>query len=457
MESSPNTIQATIGAIRRSHMVRLFAVAFLALVLQIPIVMIGGLIGERQQRRDAAVAEVSGKWGKTQSIIGPALVVPYTHRWEIAESDGRTVSKTERRYAVILPSRLTATGRLATEVRSRGIFSIPVYRADVTLKGEFTRPQLDGLGIAPDAPVWAEGELAVGISDARAIQSVTSASWNGRELAFMPGSGRFPLMPEGIHAAVDAKDAAGRFAFSIPLQLNGSLGLYLAPFGESTVVDLGSNSPNPSFQGAWLPSRRTIGPAGFDATWEIGFLGRNYPQLWSSPTDMGPLIEASRFGVDLVSPVDQYRMAERSVKYASLFILLTFATVWLIEVLAGIQVHPIQYLLLGAALCLFYLLEISLAEHLGFPAAYALASAAVVIMVGAYSLVMLRRPARASIVGLGVAALYGYLYVLLMNEDYALLIGSVGLFLILAAVMFVTRRVDWFNVGKSSGTRPGSP
>jgi inner membrane protein len=148
-----------------------------------------------------------------------------------------------------------------------------------------------------------------------------------------------------------------------------------------------------------------------------------------------------------MDPVDHYRMAERSVKYAGLFILLTFATVWLIEVLAGVRVHPIQYLLLGGALCLFYLLELSLSEHLGFPAAYAVASVAVIGMVAAYGAVVLRSRRRALVVAAGVALLYAYLYLLLMNEDYALLIGSVGLFAILGAIMFATRRVDWYAGG----------
>jgi inner membrane protein len=159
---------------------------------------------------------------------------------------------------------------------------------------------------------------------------------------------------------------------------------------------------------------------------------------------MKEAIAASRFGVELKNPVDHYHMAERSVKYAGLFILLTFATVWLIEVLAGVRVHSIQYLMLGGALTLFYLLELSLSEHLGFPVAYVVASAAVIAMVGAYGVVALRRPSRAMVVAAGVTLLYGYLYLLLMNEDYALLIGSVGLFAILGAIMYATRRVDWY-------------
>ncbi len=246
---------------------------------------------------------------------------------------------------------------------------------------------------------------------------------------------------------VGVAEGKERFAFSLPLSLNGSGGIYLTPFGQSTVVELKSNYASPSFQGNWLPTERNVTAAGFDARWSIPFLGRNYPQSWKSEVPMAGAIEASRFGLDLVNPVDHYRMSLRSVKYATLFILLTFATIWLIEVLGGVRVHPIQYLLLGGALCLFYLLELSLSEHLGFPAAYAVACVAVIAMVAAYGVVALRRASRALFVGGGVALLYGYLYILLMNEDYALLIGSIGLFVILGAIMFATRRVDWYGAG----------
>jgi inner membrane protein len=221
----------------------------------------------------------------------------------------------------------------------------------------------------------------------------------------------------------------------------------MVPFGRTTVVEMKGDYGHPSFQGMWLPTERTVSADAFSARWSVSFLGRSYPQAWTSQSKMSEAIEASRFGVAFVDPTDHYHMAARSVKYAALFLLLTFATLWLMEVLSGLRVHPIQYLLLGGALCLFYLLELSLSEHLGFPWAYALASVAVIGMVGAYSFVVLRRMTRALVVGTGVTLLYAYLYLLLMNEDYALLIGSVGLFAVLAGIMYATRRVDWYSAG----------
>ena len=256
----------------------------------------------------------------------------------------------------------------------------------------------------------------------------------------------------GIHAVVGIDANAETVDFSLPLALNGSRGAFFTPFGRNTVVELESNYPHPSFQGNWLPNDRSVSNEGFEARWSIPFLGRSFPQAWTSEDDMEAEIGNSRFGVEFLNPVDHYRMAERSVKYASLFILLTFATLWLFEVRAGVRVHPIQFLMLGGALCLFYLLLLSLSEHMAFVLAYVLASVSVVGMVAAYGVVVLKGVSRALAVGLGVAVLYGYLFVLLVNEDYALLMGSIGLFLILALIMYATRRVDWYG----SATRPGN-
>jgi inner membrane protein len=456
-----DSLERLVTSIRSSQGLRLLFLGFLVLLLQIPISMINGLVSERQQRRQAAIDEVSSKWGNAQSITGPALVLPYSHHWTETAEDGATITRTEARNAVFLPEQLRIRGTMDSEIRHRGIFSVPVYKLGLVVEGEFTRPRLSELGIEARDVDWARAHLAVGISDARAIQEATSISWNEKRVAFLPGTGGFMEGGTGIHAPVGMADTTQRVKFSFPLSLNGSLRMDVVPFGQNTVVDIRGNHGNPSFQGNWLPIQRTVSSGAFQARWSISFLGRSYPQAWTlaerhpfqtgdeatSGTDMQKVINASRFGVELMDPVDHYHMAARSVKYAGLFILLTFATVWLIEILAGVRVHSIQYLMLGGALCLFYLLELSLSEHLGFPFAYVAASAAVIGMVAAYSVVVLRRLTRAIVVGAGVTLLYAYLYLLLMNEDYALLIGSVGLFAILGAIMFATRRVDWYAAG----------
>ena len=422
-------------------------VGFLVLLLQIPIAMIGGQVSERKERGLDAVAEVSAKWGDRQVLAGPMLVVPFTHTWTEVSRDGQSVERTGFRYASFLPDELNVIATATSEVRKRGIFEVPVYTLDLKVTGRFTPPDLSKLALNATAMNWDKAFVVIGISDTRAIQQASNLTWDGRTIAFGPGTGGQQVVRDGIHAVVGAGFDARAVVFSFPLVINGSQAVRFTPFGKATDVRLESNFPHPSFQGNWLPAERVVADDGFEAHWKIPFLGRSFPQAWIDSAKIWESIERSNFGVDFVNPVDHYRMAERSVKYASLFILLTFAALWLFEVRAGVRVHPIQFLMLGAALCLFYLLELSLSEHLAFPLAFAIASLAIVGMVMAYGIVVLRGLNRALAVGSGVALLYVYLYVLLVNEDYALLFGSIGLFVILGLIMYATRRVDWYAVG----------
>ena len=440
-------------SIRQSQTLRLVTVAVLVLLLLIPVGMIRGLIAERQERQSLAIDEISSKWGGEQQVVGPFLLVPYAEDLVQSSEGGKTIVKRYARHAVFLADSLVTTANLTSESRSRGIYSVPVYRMDLTVSGTFSRPRLEALGVTPTAVSWDRIHLVLGIADTRAIQARTAIKWGAAEVPMMPGGGSPAVIRSAIHAIVEFPEGSDQLSFSLPLVLNGSRGAYFVPFGESTVVRLESDFPHPSFQGNWLPASRDVSGTGFSAEWSIPFLGRSFPQAWTA-TDkpgMNEIVESARFGVDLVDPVDHYSMAERSVKYAGLFILLTFATLWLFEVRANVRVHPIQFLMLGGALCLFYLLLLSISEHVAFTGAYALASLAVIAMAGSYGLVVLGAFSRALAIGIVVALLYGYLYVLLVNEDYALLIGSIGLFLILAVIMYATRKVDWYAVGSRSG------
>jgi inner membrane protein len=442
------------SVLQRSLTVRLLLIGFLCVVLLIPIVMIGLLVGERETRRDEAVTDVGSKWGGGQTIIGPALVVPVTRRWMDTGPDRAQVERIETRGAIFLPAKLRVKGALESQTLSRGIFVVPVYRMNLTLEGEFSQPKPADLGVAAGDVQWAQAHLALGISEVRAIQDQVAVVWNGQPAPFLPGPGGFADGGGGINAPVPVTASATTYTFSIPLKVRGSVSAYFVPTAMDTSVELTSNFQHPNFQGAWLPTDRTVSPDGFRALWSVPFLGRGYPQSWISQAG-GPseVIQKSKFGVELRDPVDPYRMASRSVKYAALFILLTFTSVWLVEVLTGVLVHPVQYLMLGAALCLFYLLELSLSEHIGFVAAYGIAALAVIGMIGGYSVVALKKARRAAVVSVGVTLLYGYLYVLLTNEDYALLIGSIGLFIALALVMLLTRRIDWYAIGGRTGAK----
>ncbi len=434
-------LQKLCEQIKNSQFTRILLVAFLILLLQIPTAMIQGLVYERQSLRSEALSGITSKWGQQQNIVGPRLSIPYIKRVQ----SGKEI-RAETKYGIFLPERLNITGDLKTEVRYRGIFEVPVYQANLDIQGRFGRPDLLAWGVRPEDILWDQAELSLQVADAHAIQNQAALNWNNKPVAFQPGIGKYGGGKTGIHASLRQQMEGKGFDFQIPLTINGSEKIVLAPFGQVTQVKLNSNWNNPSFQGLWLPNQRSVTAEGFTASWNIPSLGRNYPQQWNTETPVAPdLIDQSVFGVDFISPVDHYRMAERSIKYNFLFLVLTFAVFWLFEVTVRLRVHPLQYLLVGVAMSLFYLLQLALSEHLGFQLAYTVATIAVVVMITSYSISVLRAKKRGGIMGVLQATLYGYLYIVLANQDYSLLIGSIGLFIFLAIVMYLTHRINWFD------------
>jgi inner membrane protein len=470
--SSPNQLPSSLERFTSSQFARLFVIGFLVLILQIPTLNLFSIINERQNLRQTAIQDITSKWGKEQVLVGPRLMVPYIKR--IAASKDKPKADIQK-IATFLPDTLNITGQLATETRYRGLFQVPVYSSQLELTGKFDALDFSSWGIPPEDILWDRSELAVQISDTRAISTEVNLKWNDVTLPFNPGLGK--LQTGEARLNLDRPDAATRdrdgtytpsvniasdagihtrlikqiapktaYQFSIPLALRGSERLTFVPMGKLTTVNLASNWPSPSFQGGWLPEKSTVTAKGFEAKWQIPFLGRNYPQQWTNENPIADsTIYQSRFGVDLFSPVDNYHMAQRSIKYNFLFIILTFAVFWLFELTVRLRIHPLQYLLVGVAMCLFYLLQLAISEHLGFDRAYLISTIAVAGLITTYTMSILRARRRAAIVGVMQVSLYGYLYVVLASQDYSLLLGSIGLFGFLAIVMFVTRRIDWFG------------
>lgn len=432
----------------QSHAGRILLLGLLILLLQIPVSSVESLVSERQATQSQAALEVQQKWGQEQQLIGPLLVIPYQHKrhWQDAFS-GVKETKIDIKHAVFLPETFAAQSRLSTEKRYRGIFEVPLYQAAVTMSGHFAKPQFSQWDIQDEDVLWDRAKLVIMVSDARAIQKQATLNWNGTGYVFEPGTAKTTLNKAGYHAQLkNLHSATQRFAYSIELLLNGSNSVYLAPVGKDSELTFTAPWPDPSFQGKWLPTSRQVSADGFDARWRIPYLGRNFPQQTRDYPSVHDEVSNSLVGVDLITPIDNYRMAERSIKYALLFLFLTFGAIWLMEVMAGMRVHVIQYLLIGAGLCLFYLLELSLSEHLGFYWAYAIATAAIVTMISAYAYVVLHSGKHAVFIGASLSALYLYLFTLLQEQNYALLIGAVSLFALLAVVMYVTRNIDWFRL-----------
>ena len=425
---------------------KMFFVGFLVVLLLLPIEWIRGIIGERQARQIDVKRELAATWGGRQVLSGPLLTLPYVEQWKT--KDGET--KTRTCFAYFLPEALEVNGTVEPEVRHRGIFEVILYRVTLHVRGSFARPDFTLWRIPDEVVSWDDAALSVGIPDLRGVAKEPAVRWDERPLQFQPGVGEVDLYASGMHAAVrDLRDAVLKtHEFAFDLTLAGSEELSFVPSGKKTAVTLTSGWDAPSFSGAFLPSERTVDANGFRALWKVSYFGRPYPQQWRRADGFaGSLPQqtaASAFGLRLLDPVDFYRMSDRSVKYATLFVVLTFLGFALFEILNRLRIHPVQYLLVGLALCLFYLILLSLSEQIGFALAYAIGTAATLGLVGGYTSKVLGSGRRAgAMVGL-LGGLYGYLYVLLQLEDYALLLGTTGLFLILASVMYLTRNLDWY-------------
>jgi inner membrane protein len=433
--------------LRDSTAFKLVITGLLILVLLIPLGMVGSLVRERERRGGEVAQEMATIWGASQILGGPVLTVPY--RLHTRNDKGKVVS-TWTSYARFLPETLKVEGEIQPDRRNRGIFEVVVYRAKLHWSGTFRHPDFTDWGIAPGDIVWQDAYVSVGVPDMRGIRSAVGLAWGGHSLQFEPGGSEEALWDSGLRAGVPVLQS-GRdgdiHAFSFDLEVNGSRQLQFLPLGRQTTVAVKSTWASPSFTGAFLPDWRRVTELGFNSRWNVSWFGRSYPQQWRKDDAQNlasqTSLTSSAFGVDLFLPADAYQKTERSVKYGVLFLLLTFLTFFLYEVFNPFSLHPMQYLLVGAALCLFYLLLLSISEHVPFGFAYLIASAATVLLIGGYSVAILRGALRALLMTLVLGVLYGYLYVLLKLEDYALLLGSVGLFAILALVMYLTRRIDW--------------
>lgn len=438
-------------AIGNSQITKVGVIFLLTLILQVPILMIDGTIGERQQRSSEAEMEISAKWGREQTVIGPILTIPCERDIkQKVQRDGveeEKVVSVQTEQAHFLAEDLHIQAKTDHSRRHRGIFEVPVFRLDLAVTGNFSKPDFTEFDNKPDRILWDKATLTMLIADARTITSHAMLAWNGEEIDFKPGTGNPDIPGNGIHLSLKGRLAEGEsFSFKSRLSLQGSRSLTFAPVAGATTVAVDANWPDPSFQGNWLPSEQAVSDHGFTASWQVASLGRNFPQRWTSRGEVFKNIQNSLFGVDFISPVNTYRMVDRSVKYQFLFLTLTFVTLWLFEVLGGVRLHPLHYLLVGAGMCLFYLLLLSLSEHLNFLLAYLVAALAIVLLLAGYCAAILGSVGRAAVVGGFIILLYSYLYTLLVNQDYALLAGSTGLFLLLATVMYLTRKIDWRRV-----------
>lgn len=457
----PSTFEKLNQKIKNSITIRLLSIGFLVLILLIPTSMIESLIREREYRRGDVIREVSSKWGDSQTLTGPVLSIPYYtyHKYYDSKNKMDKFSKTKH-YAHFLPENLNVNGDLIPEIRKRSIYKVILYNAQLNFNGTFTSPNFKALGVDENHVIWDDAFISLGIPDMKGIRDNINLNWNKEVYAFNPGIETNEVIGSGVSTKVkllEEKEIKSleeggiedtlkkSYPFSFDLNINGSSFLNFIPIGKESNINLASTWAHPSFSGASLPDNHNITKDGFTAHWKELHLNRNYPQQWLGDAHN---VNGSSFGVDLLLAVDEYQKSTRSAKYAIMFISFTFLIFFFIEIRNKKRIHPIQFILVGLALTIFYALLLSLSEHIHFNNAYLIASSAIIVMIGAYSITIFKSGKLTALMAGVLTLLYGFIYTILQLEDYALLMGSIGLFIVLAVIMYLSRKIDWYAIAK---------
>lgn len=454
------SLSASLGQALRSPGVKFFLIAALILMLTIPLLLVWVLIEDRAKHASDVGSQIAQEWGETQTLVGPFLVVPYTVSRTVVQGE-KEIEEVQERRAVFLPSATTIDAKAVPKVLTRSIYNVTVYSSALNFSGRFDAPNM--AEVAPDAKTvrWRDAILAMSISDVSGLKSTAALKINGgADVAFDPSLGLAGYGAQGINArignspAVDGQSIKA-FDFTFALNLDGSSSMFFAPVARDTIVSMESPWPHPSFTGNFLPTDRSVNDQGFTARWQIPHLARSVPNAWTIASGgneygEGPTqrLAAFSFGVNYYIPVDFYDLASRAAKYALMFLATAFMAVFLMEVGSARPVHAVQYVFVGLSMVFFYVLLLSLAEHIGFEAAYVTAAGATSGMLALYIAKAQASP-RKGLIMLGVLlALYTLLYLILRLEDYALLAGAIGGFVALTVVMFATLRVDWSGRGR---------
>ena len=427
--------------IRNSATIKVLFIGFLVVVLLIPTFMITSLMTERASRRDSVVQEINQKWGNSQTITGPFFCVPF----KSFHTDKNGESKASIRYVNILPERLNISGQIDPEIRYRSIYEAVLYNIQININGNFTIPMLNQSFIPAENVLWEKAVFSIGISDMKGIQDNIIIEFNDKKFKANPGLKTTNIASSGVGCIIPLSPTEKENSFSLKLNLNGSEQIHFIPVGETTTVNLKSTWPSPSFNGSFLPTAREVTEKGFSADWNILHLNRNFPQFWE-----GIQYEVSEayFGLKLLITADIYQKSIRISRYALMFIVFTFSAFFLSEIINKKRVHPIQYILIGLAIILFYVLLLSISEHLNFDFAYILSAVAITTIITSYSGSILKNN-RFTLTVCGILIiLYTYLYIVIQLEDYALIMGSIGLLIVLTTVMYITRKIDWYSLGR---------
>jgi inner membrane protein len=469
METQPTTqniFERINQWIEESITVKLLSIGFLVLILLIPSAWIQDLMQERQLRADGVMQEVSSKWSGSQTLSGPILVIPYKVQEKIDRGkDGIEIREYTHKY-FFLPEKLDITGQVAPEVLHRGLFDVAVYNSSLEIKSNFTQPDLAALNIAATDVLWKDAYMIFSITDLRGINENlifnVGDSAKGTEPSSNLGvsvrkisryqSETYPDAVTDDNTEFSSSGVVAKLGWEtsddftgntlIKLSLKGSQRLNFVPSGKTTSVNLSGAWNDPSFDGEFLPETREITESGFTANWKVLHYNRPFSQQWNTSDEK---LSGSDFGVKLLVPVDQYQKSIRTSKYGQLIIILTFVALFLVEITRKIRIHPFQYILIGVALIIYYTLLLSFSEQVGYNIAYWIASTSTVALISFYSVSFLKSRGLVALFTTLLVIFYSFIFVIILQQDFSLLLGSIGLFMIVGALMYFSRKVSWYR------------
>jgi len=447
MEKTKNKVS---NWLRNSITARMLIVGFLLLVLLIPLEFVKSLITERSFRQTEVVQEINSKWGNEVVLSGPILKIPYRTYSEERIYDEKTKTHktkttTYTKIAYLFPDSLAIDSKVESKPLNRSIYESVVYTADIDVQGQFPKIDLSVHDIKPEDIVWGKISVLIRTSNLKGIRNTPQVQLNAQELTLTPKYDQEYLNTiESSYIKGLTQETTAALPFSFNIKINGSERLQFIPIGKETSATMTSNWHSPSFDGRYLPldGSRDISEDGFTAAWQVLQINRQFEQVFFNEL---PNLSEFAFGTTLVIPVDEYQKSERTAKYGFMVIGLTLLVFLMIQIVSKIYIHPFQYVMIGLALVMFYTLLISISEHSSFLKAYLIAAGSVLALITVYSRAILKGVKFPLLICGSLASLYGFIYVIIQLENYALLVGSIGLFAILAVIMFASRRIDWGN------------
>jgi len=457
METKNNYENGKFGKwVKTSITARMLMVGFLILILQIPLSYTKGLISERSSRQQEVVTEINQKWGKEVLLYGPILKIPYkTYKEKTFKNHLTKAIETEfieeLNYAYFFPKKLDINATINPKEKKCGIYKTAVYKTEMALKGSFEKPDFSEIDIEDKDILWNKAKMLIQTSNLKGVNNEVVIQIKENNYPFTSkyknSNNNFKSLElhklESKYLSKTDLPISNAVQFQMNIQINGSKQIRFIPIGKETQVNIKSDWKTANFIGNYIPQNEDkINATGFNAKWKVLDINRPFPQ--QSFNNLPNLTDFA-FGVNFMIPIDEYQKSERSSKYGFLVIGLTFLIFFLIQTLSKIHIHPFQYLMIGIALTMFYTLLISISEHSNYLKAYCIAGISVISLITLYSKSILKTYKFPLFVGMSLTVLYTFIFVIIQLENYALLVGSIGLFVILASVMYTSRKIDWQN------------